>query len=200
MTIHAFRVALGEVVGIKAGYPFRGSIEKLPDGPVRAVQMKDIDPVEGVNWNTVTPTRLAGRGQADWLVADDLLFVSRGTRFYATCLDAPPGPAVCGPHLFHLRVKPGSHLVAAFLAWQINQPPFQRELRRSAEGSSQLSVRRPVLEGLSIGVPSWDDQQRIVELARLARRERQLHQQMIRNRERLFESIAESLVSAEGSA
>ncbi|MDM0107547.1 restriction endonuclease subunit S [Variovorax sp. J22R24] len=199
MSIHAIQIALGELVGIKAGYPFRGSIENLPGGSVRAVQMKDLDPVEGVDWNTVIHTRLAGRGQADWLVADDLLFVSRGTRFYAACIDPPPGPAVCGPHLFHLRVKPGGRLVPAFLAWQINQPPFQRELQRSAEGSSQLSVRRPVLEALPIGVPSWDDQRRIVELARLARRERQLHLQMLRNRERLFESIAESLAAADGS-
>ena len=193
MSIHAAQVSLGEVVGVRAGYPFRGPIEEWSEGTVRAVQMKDMDPIEGVSWSTVIHTRLAGRREADWLLPDDLLFVSRGTRFYAACLDAPPAPAVCGPHLFHLRVKPGSQLIPAFLAWQINQPPFQRELQRSAEGSSQLSVRRPVLEALPIGIPSLADQQCIVELARLARRERQLHDQFIRNRERLFESIADSL-------
>ena len=73
---------------------------------------------------------------------------SRGTRFHAGCVGALPGPAVCGPHLFHLRVRPGRELLPAFLAWQINQAPFQRALRRAAEGSSQLSVRRPVLESL----------------------------------------------------
>jgi hypothetical protein len=196
MSIHAHRFALAEAVGVRAGYPFRGTIEDVPDGSVRAVQMKDMDPVEGIRWGSVLSTELAGRRQADWLLPDDVLFVSRGSRFYAVCVDVTPGPAVCGPHLFHLRVKPGSDLIPAFLVWQINQPPFQRALQRSAEGSSQLSVRRPVLEALPIGIPPRADQHRIVELARLARRERQLHEQLIRNRERLFESIAESMTGA----
>jgi hypothetical protein len=193
MSVHAFRTHLGEVATIRAGYPFRGTIESIPGGPARAVQMKDLDPLEGIRWSGVVHTRLSGRREADWLLADDLLFVSRGTRFYAACLDAPPPHAVCGPHLFHLRVKAPGELIPAFLAWQINQPPFQRELRRAAEGSSQLSLRRPVLEALPVGIPSVADQQRIVELARLALRERHLQSQLIRNRERLFESIAESL-------
>jgi len=200
MLIHALRVALGSEVHVKAGHPFRGAIPEVRGGSVRAVQMKDIDPIAGVDWGGVIHTRLGGRLQADWLASDDLLFVSRGTRFYATCLDAPPGPAVCGPHLFHLRVKPGRQVLPAFVAWQINQPPFQRELQRAAEGSSQLSVRRPVLESLPIGIPSLADQQRIVELARLAQRERLLQARLIRNRERQFESIAEAIAGASGNA
>lgn len=196
MSIHAFRTSLGELAGIKAGYPFRGSIEEIPEGPVRAVQMKDMDPIDGVRWQGVVRTRLSGRREADWLLPDDLLFVSRGSRFYAACLDAPPEHAVCGPHLFHVRVRSGSAVIPAFLAWQINQPPFQRELRRTAEGSSQLSLRRPVLEGLAVGIPSEADQQRIIKLVRLAHRERQLQARLIRNHERLFESIAEELAAA----
>ena len=156
--------------------------------------MKDMDPIDGVNWAPSSAPGWRVAAEAHWLLADDLLFVSRGTRFYAACLDAPPGPAVCGPHLFHLRVKPASQLLPAFLAWQINQPPFQRALLRAAEGSSQL---QRAASGAGGACPSASrrcaDQQRIVELARLARRERQLHRQLIRNRERIFESIAESL-------
>ncbi|WP_232081193.1 MULTISPECIES: restriction endonuclease subunit S [unclassified Variovorax] len=163
--------------------------------------MKDVDRIQGVvDWRGVIRTRLAGRREPDWLAPEDLLFVARGTRFYASCVGELPGPAVCGPHLFHLRVKPGRNLLPAFLAWHINQAPFQRDLQRAAEGSSQLSVRRPVLESLRIGLPSLADQERIVALARLAQRERQLHDLLIRNRERQFESIAEALASASGNA
>jgi len=200
MFVHAFQISLGTAAFVHAGYPFRGPIAEVQDGPVRAVQMKDMDPVDGVDWARVIRSRLGGRGKADWLQPDDLLFVSRGTRFYAVCLDAPPEAAVCGPHLFHLRVKAGSALLPGFLAWQINQPPFQRALRRAAEGSSQLSVRRPVLEALSISVPALADQQRVVELARLARREHRLYDRLIRNRESMFESMAEALLSASANS
>ncbi|OUL98012.1 restriction endonuclease subunit S [Variovorax sp. JS1663] len=193
MRIHAVRALLGNEVHLRAGHPFRGAIEEVHDGPVRAVQMKDLDPVLGVDWRGVLRTRLGGRRPPDWLASGDLLFVARGTRFYAACVDMLPGPAVCGPHLFHLRVKPGRELLPEFLAWQINQGPFQRALQRAAEGSSQLSVRRPVLESLPVGIPPLADQERIVALARLARRERELHGLLIRNRELQFESIAEAL-------
>jgi len=200
MRIHAVHVAVGTQVGIRAGYPFRGPIEEIHGGSACAVQMKDLDPIHGIDWHGVISTHLGGRREADWLAPEDLLFVARGTRFYATCVGELPGPAVCGPHLFHLRVKPGRALLPAFLAWQINQAPFQRALRRAAEGSSQLSVRRPVLESLPIGIPSLADQERIVALARLAQRERQLQSLLIRNRERQFESIAEALAGASSNA
>lgn len=200
MAIHASRTELGAEIRIRAGYAFRGAIEEVRDGPVHAVQMKDLNPVHGVDWRGVIRTQLGGRSEPDWLAPDDLLFVARGTRFYAGCVGEIPGPAVCGPHLFHLRVRPGRALLPAFLAWQINQAPFQRALQRAAEGSSQLSVRRPVLESLPIGLPPLADQERIVALAHLAQRERQLQEQLARNRERQFEAIAEALARASSHA
>jgi restriction endonuclease S subunit len=196
MSIHAISARLGTVAHVRAGHPFRGPIEKIEEGPVYAVQMKDLDPASGVDWRGIARTRLIGRRPPDWLAPGDLLFVARGTRFYAVCVDAVPGPAVCGPHLFRLRVRSGCELLPEFLAWQISQPPFQRALQRAAEGSSQLSVRRPVLESLSLGIPPLADQERIVALARLARRERELHTLLIRNRELQFEAIAEALAGA----
>ena len=155
--------------------------------------MKDVDPETHVNWGGVLRTELPGRKQPQWLRQDDVLFVSRGSRFHAVCLDAPPGPAVCNPHFFHLRVKPKANVLPAFVAWQINQPPFQRQLHQAAEGSSQLSIRRPVLESLSLSVPSLAAQQRIVALATMARRERQVLQALIRNREQQLQMLAEKL-------
>ena len=196
MRIHATSAALGTEVHLRAGHPFRGAIQEVDEGPVYAVQMKDLDPLFGIDWRHVVRTRLAGRRPPDWLAPGDLLFVARGTRFYAVCVDAVAGPAVCGPHLFHLRVRPGRQLLPEFLAWQISQAPFQRVLQRAAEGSSQLSVRRPVLESLRLGIPPLADQERIVSLARLVRRERELLGLLIRNRELQFEAIAEALAAA----
>lgn len=155
--------------------------------------MKDVDPDHGVNWSGVTRTTLEGRKQPDWLKAGDVLFVSKGARFYAVCIDEPPGAAVCSPHFFLLKVMPRVALLPAFLAWQINQPPFQRQLQQAAEGSSQLSIRRPVLESLTLCVPSLVDQQRIVALVDLARQERHILTQLMHNREQQLQALAEGL-------
>ncbi len=196
MPIDAISYELGSAVRVRSGYPFRGSIDESVDGDTLAVQMKDVDSERGVNWAGVIRTSIAGRKQADWLKAGDVLFVSKGARFYAVCVDEPPGPAVCNPHFFHLRLVPHVPLLPAFLVWQINQPPFQRQLQQAAEGSSQLSIRRPVLESLSLSMPSLADQQRIVALAELARQERRALHQLIHNREQQLQALAEELAQS----
>lgn len=193
MLIDAKYSPIGDLLILQSGYPFRGSIEESADGEILAVQMKDVDPDHGVRWSGVMRTTLAGRKQPDWLKVGDVLFVSKGARFYAVCIDEPPCAAVCSPHFFHLRVAPRMPLLPAFLAWQINQPPFQRQLQQAAEGSSQLSIRRPVLESLTLCVPSLADQQRIVALADLVRQERRALHQLIHNRERQLQSLAQGL-------
>ena len=193
MSIDAITLTITELTFLQGGYPFRGSIEESPSGDVLAVQMKDLDPEYGVNWSGVMRTTLVGRKQPDWLQGGDVLFVSKGARFYAVCLNEPPMPAVCSPHFFHLKVKPHAAAIPAFIAWQINQPPFQRQLQQAAEGSSQLSIRRPVLEALTLNIPSLADQKRIVGLADLALQERNALRQLIRNREQQLNALAEDL-------
>lgn len=200
MAIDAKFSTIGSLAFLQGGYPFRGSIEESAEGGTLAVQMKDVDPDQGVNWSGVIRTFLAGRKQPAWLKAGDVLFVSKGARFYAVCIDEPPSAAVCSPHFFLLQVMPQAALLPAFLAWQINQPPFQRQLQQAAEGSSQLSIRRPVLESLTLCVPSLPDQQRIVALADLARRERHTLRQLIHNREQQLQALAESLAHAAQAA
>lgn len=198
--IDAHLIQLGSAAHVQSGYPFRGSIVESIDGDALAVQMKDVDVDGGVNWADVISTSLAGRKQPDWLKAGDVLFVSKGARFYAVCIDEPPSPAVCSPHFFHLQVAPHLPLLPAFLAWQINQPPFQRQLQQAAEGSSQLSIRRPVLESLTLSLPSLADQQRIVAFAELVRHERRTLHQLIDNRDWQLQALAEDLArSAQAS-
>lgn len=196
MSIDATHSNLGSLVTVRSGYPFRGSIEESDEGDVMVVQMKDVDVGEGVNWPGAARTSLAGRKGPDWLRGGDVLFVFKGARFYAVCIDEPPSQAVCSPHFFHLQVAASGPLLPAFLAWQINQPPFQRQLQQTAEGTSQLSIRRPALEALMLGVPPLADQHRIVELAELARQERRALHQLIHNRERQLQALAEHLAYA----
>ena len=86
-------------------------------------------------------------------------------------------------------------MLPAFLAWQINQRPFQRQLQQAAEGSGQQSIRRPVLEAMLLRVPTLSAQRNIVTLVELARQERKALQQLTRNRERQLEALAEQLVA-----
>lgn len=187
--------ALNDFVDLMVGYPFRGAIAAVSSGSTIAVQMKDTDPEDGVSWAKAARTELPGRKQPNWLRDGDVLVVSRGSRFYAVCIDTPPQPAVCSPQFFHLRVRAGLGVIPAFVAWQINQPPFQRQLHQAAEGSNQLSIRQPVFGALTLNVPNVAEQQQIVALANAARQERRVLRQLILNREVQLGALAEALAA-----
>jgi hypothetical protein len=193
MLFDAVEMVLSEVAQLQAGYPFRTTVEEVADGDVHVIQMKDVSPELGVDWSGVVRTRLAGRKQPDWIVDGDILFAAKGARFYAACVGGVLAHAVCVPAFFHLRVHAGAALDPEFLVWQINQPPCQRQLLQAAEGSSQLSIRRAVLEQLVLAIPPIAEQRRIVALASLAVQERHALQRLIHNREQQLQAIAEDL-------
>lgn len=176
-------------IDVQAGHPFRGSIPEDPDGNAYALQMRDVTPDGVLAWAGLTRTSLDRHKSAVWLQPGDVVFVARGARNYALCLEDVPVPAVCSQYFFLLRVKSAA-LLPEFLAWQINRAPAQRYLAKNAEGSDQLSIRRGVLEALPIVVPPTEQQQRIVALAREAGRERHLLESLIRNRERQLDALA----------
>lgn len=194
--IDAIQLPLGTLAELRVGYPFRGAVALIAGGSVPVVQMKDVSAMGAMDWGAVVRTGLTGRREPDWLASGDVLFVARGNHYYAAALEAVPDRSVCGPHLYHLRLKRGSAVLPEFLAWQINQPPIQRLLRQAAEGSNQLSIRRAELEALPISVPSLAVQEQIVRLAQAAARERALLDQLILNRERQLSALALALADA----
>lgn len=193
----ARKMKLGDLVHIRAGHPFRGAVEAVPEGAVAVVQMKDILPGGGVDWSSAVRTELVGRKEPDWLSDGDLLFVSRGSRYFAVCVDSPSAPAVCGPHLFHLTVKARELLMPEFLAWVVGQGPVQRQLLQAASGSLQLSVTRQALEALEIPLPPLATQRVVTDLAAAAARERAVLTAMIQNRELQLEALASALAAGQ---
>lgn len=197
MSDAARKMKLGDLAYIRAGHPFRGAVEAVPEGAVAVVQMKDILPGGGVDWSSAVRTELVGRKEPDWLSDGDLLFVSRGSRYFAVCVDSPPAPAVCGPHLFHLTVKARELLMPEFLAWVVGQGPVQRQLLQAASGSLQLSVTRQALEALEIPLPPLATQRVVTDLAAAAARERAVLTALIQNRELQLEALASALAAGQ---
>jgi len=184
---------LADFATVSAGYPFRGAVPEVLSGAACAVQMRDVSPSGVINWSGLVRTEIVGTEQSYWLQSRDILFVSRGMRFFAVCVGDVPCPAVCSPHFLMLRLKT-SVLLPEFLAWQINQQPAQRYLRQNAEGSNQLSIRRGALEGMPIAVPAMEQQHHAVALASLAIRERTLHEALIKNREQQLNAFAKRML------
>lgn len=185
---------LDELSDINLGFPFRGKIPETAGSPIVAVQMKNVSPGGGVDWDRCVSTQLEGRRKPDWLQAGDILFVARGARNYATLVDSSvqDRQAVAAPHFYVIRCT-SKRVLPDFLAWQINHGPCQRYFEREAEGTLTKSIRRSVLAHTAIVVPSLKTQQSIVGLANTVRYEQRTMDQLIRNGHLLMASIANDL-------
>ncbi len=186
---------LQDYAEVRAGHPFRGSVPETADGSALTVQMRDVSASNGVAWESVARTNPSGRKKPDWLRAGDILFLARGARNFAVHLEEVPGPAVCSQYFFLIRLT-DTRVLPAFLAWQINQTQAQQYLRRNAEGSDQLSIRRGILEALPISIPSLERQEQILSFVHAVKREQVLLEEMRQNREREVQALFARLLNS----
>lgn len=186
---------LNEVADVRLGHPFRGAVPEVEGADVRVVQIRDLSRDGLKDRDALLRTELRGRKEPDWLQGEDVLFVAKGWNAFAAPMNGVPERTVCSQHMYVVRVKEPGTVLPAFLAWQLNQPPAQRYLRQSAEGSHQLSIRRAVLDATQIRIPPIEQQRVVVELERLARAEREALQKLIKNREAEMALLAESLLA-----
>ena len=106
---------------------------------------------------------------------------------------------VCSPHFFVLRVINPESLLPEFLAWLINQKPAQEYLQQAATGSHILNITRGAIENLPVAIPPLEMQRSLVALAEQARRERELMQALIDNRQSQLDAISTLILTPRGS-
>lgn len=181
---------LSEISTINAGHPFRGKIPEGFGSGIYAVQMKDVSVEQGINWAGCIETEPMVRSAA-WLEQGDILVAARGNHNYAVLVSDAPA-AVAAPHFFVVRAKGGT-LLPEFLVWLLNQAPVQRYFEQNAEGTLTKSIRRSVLESAPVVVPPLVKQQAIIAMANTLGEEQKLIQKLVRNGERMMDSIAKNL-------
>lgn len=172
-------VELAALANVRQGHPFRGAITAVADGPVRVIQLKNLNCSGLCSPADLLRTRLHHRKTPDWVRDGDVLLSARGPNPLAVLLCNPPPNTVCSPHLYVIRVTDSDRIEPAFLTWQLNQQSAQDFLRRQSAGSRQQSLRKSAVETLIIHLPTIWRQQRIVAIARAAQLEQRHCEQMI---------------------
>jgi restriction endonuclease S subunit len=183
---------LKQIAKVRAGYPFRGRIEPVPDGRTRVVQIRDVLSSGEVSLDGLIRTEVEDRRGEHLLRKGDVLFISRGTRRHAAAVTGEPDGVIASGQLFVLTPGPG--VLPEFLAWLINQRPAQQYLGENAAGSNVRIITRPVLEHLRVDIPPLETQQKIVGVHKLSLREQTLLAAIAERRARLVEeSLLRSL-------
>jgi len=126
----------------------------------------------------------------------DVLFAAKGAKNFAAVYESQNPAAVASTTFFALRIFDPT-ILPAYLAWVLNNPVSQKVLKGAAMGSGMVSIPKTVLEQLEITVPSIQNQHRILEIARLSKRENDLLLQLAELRQQL---IQQQLINAINNA
>lgn len=195
--LQAEQYLLGDIITLRAGYPWRGAIPPVSNGAVKAVQAKDISEIGELALENCVRTELTGKRDADWLRAGDVLLINKGGRNTAAYIDRDFADVTCTSSIYLLKAHKSwtEKLNMQFIAWQLNQAPLQAYFKRSSEGTLQVSLRRQVVEEVIVAIPDIRTQNLLANLYFASQQEHKTLTKMIENRRMQLSAIATQLLT-----
>lgn len=107
----------------------------------------------------------------------DILFAAKGAKNFATVFEDHNEAAVASTSFFVISIT-NANLLPQYLAWFLNHPATQLELKGKAKGTAMPSISKQTLGDLQISIPDIPTQSAILAIASLRTREKSLRQQM----------------------
>ncbi len=182
---------LKEIATIFTGQTFRSKVENNPEGKVWVIQMKDLNEdyttlsgiPHAVNFNEISNNQLLQPG--------DVLFLARGNNNSAFEYNFNH-PAVVVSLFFVIRLET-SDVLPGYLTWFLNSQITQRYLITAREGASVSSIKKSILDELTIQILDKSKQELIAGIYNLSIRERQLTKELMNEKQTLIQSLSEIL-------
>lgn len=187
---------LKEIAEIQPGFSFRGKIEPRDDGEFQVLQIKDV----GAGGELLTDDLIRTGGvsiKSEYLVQrGDVLLTTRGANRRAVFVAGDLPDTIFTAQIFSLR-NIDERVSPAYLAWYLNQRQAQEFLITNASGSYIQNIRIDDLSELPVAAPSRAKQEKIVEIDRLYRRERELVGLIQSKRSQIVEQMLAKIIEEE---
>lgn len=185
---------LKEILEITTGYSFRSKINNNPDGEVKVIQMSDVDPVKGIDWENLSSiSDFNPRSDRYFLQEGDLIMISKGYHLNAHFISIDVGAVIPVNSFLILRCKT-DQVLPEYIEWFLNSNRVQSYLKTVAAGTRIPNLSRSALEDLDIFVPDLAKQKLIIELEGLKQKEVYLHQEIARKKEYLIDHLLDKQV------
>ena len=150
-----------------------------PYGDVSYLQIKDL--LSESPEKTASKVILSPKNERYLLAKDDLLFAGKGTTYLCKVFDLD-FPAIASTTLYIIRLT-SKDILPDYLCWYLNQPSVMAMMKAQQVGTGTPLIHKQVVENIEIPIPNMETQQRIVELARLQAKEKELYQAIAEKRQ-----------------
>ncbi len=165
---------LKDIATVQMGFSFRSRLEPEQGGDLAVIQMRDLTERGLVQPHLLMTIHSQGINERHFVRRKDLVFRSRGKTTTAAIIDDDEiDRAIVVAPLLRIRVT-NDKILPEYLCWFINQPSAQAFLHSRATGTAMVMIGVSILHALEVPVPSLADQNKIIDLALLARREQAL--------------------------
>ncbi len=164
---------LSQIAYIRQGYQFRKSIENVPSGDIKVIQMADIIDNYSVNWSHLFHVHEENINPLHFLKDNDILFCSRGINNYNIVLEKVSNPMIAVSQFLVIKtddnaVNPG------YLSWYLNQPEAMAYFKKNTLTSTVPLINKSTLNEMMIPLPSLQEQKIIAEINKLSIKEKDL--------------------------
>ena len=178
---------------MQAGYLSRSRVRCSSEGTHRLLQARDVSTDGGVCLDTAVLFHPERNADLYRVGAGDILIVARGQDHRANLIDVDLDGVLVSSVFYIIRpifdvVRPG------YLAWWLNQPEVQAEIKAGSPGTGIGCIRRPTIEQLPVALPPLDVQDRIAEAMRLWRRCKALQSKLNEKRVEMIHAVCRQSV------
>lgn len=91
-----------------------------------------------------------------------------------------------------------NHFLPQYVAWYLNTTYIKHLLEREQTGSVISSTNKSILERIEVKEIPLENQRKIVELLNLYHKEKELYAKLMKEKEKLFQSITKKIINSQG--
>jgi len=163
-----------ELADIQLGYQFRKKMDLNDSHGNWVIQIRDFDENHILIKESLSRVRIDKPADHYFINKGDVLFLSRGYRNWAAAIIDDIQDTLAVSNFFVVKIKNKS-IMPEYLAWYINQTPAQEYFHNIARRGTHMPViTLAAFKELTIEVPDINTQHKVVELSRLAEKEKKL--------------------------
>jgi len=133
------------------------------------------------------------RSIVNLLQNEDVLFVAKGFRFFATLYKEEYGKAVASSIFFILR-SDKTRIIPAYLVSVLNLPKNLLHFQQSGAGSSIPSIRKNELADFTFNLIPLEEQQKVVALQELYLKDIELTNALVKEKQKLFQTTISTII------
>jgi restriction endonuclease S subunit len=184
------QVKLKEIASIQFGY----YAQPIKSGTIPYLQAKHFNEFGQYIAENDTFLEEDPKAMVNLLQNEDILFVAKGFRFFATLYKEEFGNAIASSVFFILRTDK-TKIIPAYLVSVLNLPKSLLHFQQSGAGSTIPSIRKNELADFAINLISLEEQQKVVALQELYLKDIELTNNIIKEKQKLFQTTIAKIIN-----